>query len=308
MAHADFNRELTSYLKDRTKKSHIGEGYLKKKKIKEPAEHEMPQMRDNEVVVIKGEKTILQKILDKIHHMAKRDQKKIQVEEETIPQEQIYQDSEFEKEEKLYEQELEKTKDGFWARLLSIFVPENKVTEEEALEEQSAQEKEQFKKELREMEKEEEKLDKAEMRIKEKKLGLIFNLLSKFRFAGKSAEEEIVKEEAREFDLYQDLKEVAKITTSLMKKIPPEEVGAMKRSPEFVRFKEILKKHGLIREEPKQVVETTEIKQEPVQVETSEAEASSPVEVVDMPKEEPKPAAEAKEEINIYRLDELNKR
>ena len=47
MAHADFNRELTLYLKDRTKNHSTGEGYLKKKKIKEPAYHEMPLMRDN---------------------------------------------------------------------------------------------------------------------------------------------------------------------------------------------------------------------------------------------------------------------
>jgi len=317
MVQSDFNRELSSYLKERTRSStHSDEGFFGKQKVKESSGEEVPQMNGNEVVIIKGKKGIVEKIIDRIHRMRKKDRSKIEVEEQVAPVEGMYGEKEFEKEEMEYDEELEKTKQGFWAKIVSFFVSDRQVSEEEIIDEQAREEKEAFKEELHGLEKEEEKLDKNEMKIKEKKLNLIFNFLQKFRFAGKSAEEDLVKEEAKEFDLYQDLKEVSKITTDVMKRLPYEQLEILKKTDNFKRFKEILAKHRLIKDEPKPDVDTTEIIQEPPQTESmsvrekveNDLGPEQKVEVVDMPKATPvHPQEQKKEEINIYRLDELYK-
>jgi len=50
-----------------------------------------------------------------------------------------------------------------------------------------------------------------------------------------------------ESELMEDFKAVSKITLSVMKQLPEEQLAALKQSQEFAHFKDILKKHNLIK-------------------------------------------------------------
>lgn len=63
--------------------------------------------------------------------------------------------------------------------------------------------------------------------------------------------EEIPQEEVQKLlekdDITQDTREIAKIALSVIKKLPPEQLAEYKQSQEFLRLKELLKKHQLIK-------------------------------------------------------------
>jgi len=48
-------------------------------------------------------------------------------------------------------------------------------------------------------------------------------------------------------ELIRDLKIVSKIALSIAKQLPPDKLEDLKRSDQYAQFKEILKKHGLIK-------------------------------------------------------------
>jgi len=48
-------------------------------------------------------------------------------------------------------------------------------------------------------------------------------------------------------DLTADFKEVARITMGIMKRLPEDQLSELKESPEFSTFKDILRKHNIIK-------------------------------------------------------------
>ncbi len=68
------------------------------------------------------------------------------------------------------------------------------------------------------------------------------------RLFGGSADETVtVDVSAPSSDALADLKEVARITLKVIKMLPPEQLDGFKRNADFDRFKEILKKHHLVK-------------------------------------------------------------
>ncbi|MFH1849115.1 MAG: hypothetical protein ABH879_02920 [archaeon] len=102
-----------------------------------------------------------------------------------------------------------------------------------------------------------EKLDEKETELKkeeeiviEKKNSVIRNFLDQLRFLKR--EEEMAEEDSgeaspRENEMLADMKDLAKISTRVMKSVPKEKMGDFKNSDDLKRFKEILKKYNLIK-------------------------------------------------------------
>ncbi len=74
-----------------------------------------------------------------------------------------------------------------------------------------------------------------------------------------SDEEEVVEEQAKPLDevavrnaieteqLRSDIKEVAKFALATFKELPPDKLGKLKSSPDFERFKDVLRKNSVIK-------------------------------------------------------------
>ena len=74
----------------------------------------------------------------------------------------------------------------------------------------------------------------------------------RFWFFGASKEEEPQEkpapvEETNNEELKQDLKEISRISFGMMQKLPKEELAKFKSSESFVKFREILTKHKIIK-------------------------------------------------------------
>ncbi len=65
--------------------------------------------------------------------------------------------------------------------------------------------------------------------------------------SAKDPEPSITEAPAQPAELMQDFKSVAKISLTVMKQLPEKELLQLKASPEFIKFKEILKKHSIIK-------------------------------------------------------------
>ncbi len=86
--------------------------------------------------------------------------------------------------------------------------------------------------------------DSAELE-KDKKKGFWSSLWN--GFAAQDPEPIIQAAPADPDTLLQDFKAVAKISLTVMKQLPEQELLSLKASQEFVKFKEILKKHSIIK-------------------------------------------------------------
>lgn len=130
-----------------------------------------------------------------------------------------------------------------WLREFFVFEKEPDESLEEAGERHEKEEYEEEKE--KEPETEEEKLE-DEYEEELEKEGWIDKIISKIFV--KTKEEETV-EDAEDIisEDQQDMKAIAEIATKVMKKLPPEELKALKQSEDFETFKEILKKRELIR-------------------------------------------------------------
>ncbi len=78
------------------------------------------------------------------------------------------------------------------------------------------------------------------------KEGLFSRIFGKV-FAKTGAEEELEDANDEISEDIQDIKEIAEISTKVMKMLDPEKLKEFKHSPDFEKFKEILKKRQLIR-------------------------------------------------------------
>jgi len=67
------------------------------------------------------------------------------------------------------------------------------------------------------------------------------------RIFKKDSTEELLQAKMQAEDAISDVKEMAKITLSMIKKLPDEQLKAIKSTEEFEKMKTILKKHELIK-------------------------------------------------------------
>lgn len=152
--------------------------------------------------------------------------------------------------EELEEEFEEGAKPGFLARVRNFFFEEEKAGSVEDIPPEEVEKviEENRKKEEEEAQEEEgnaEIEDEYDEGVREK--GLIAGFLGKL-FGKAGANENVCADEIAEaVETIDDLKKVAEISTKVMKMLPPEKVKELKESGDFKDFKEILKRHNLIK-------------------------------------------------------------
>ena len=127
-----------------------------------------------------------------------------------------------------------------------------KMISEEDIEESEELKPEEMK-ELEHVEDEIEEVEKEEEELQEEREGLIKTFMKKLRFFEKKhkepGEEEMVEEigDAISVKMDDDVREVLKVMHKWLERLPPHEIKQFKLSEDFVKYKDILKKYGLIK-------------------------------------------------------------
>jgi hypothetical protein len=215
MAQREFNKDISNYIEGRR----ISEDKIKdvegiKKQAESKSVDELhPNLESGKIKVIEKEKSWMQRVFT------------------SKPEE----ESEFEAEESRIE------KPGYWKKFVEWLKRDEEVPVPERFEEsvEKIEEKEEGLKQE----------DYAEEEVKElehEKSNIIMSFVSRFR-----PQRKVTGLQEQIFELEDDLKAIAKITTSVMKQLAPEQLESYKKSSDFERFKVILRKRNLIREKPK---------------------------------------------------------
>ena len=139
--------------------------------------------------------------------------------------------------------------------LLSLFSrgSRNPKEYEEDDEEQDAETRE----EMQEVEQEIETTDEESNEIEQKRAGLFERLFSFLNFGGRKnaddedipedkVREEVEKQEEQD-TLYKETRETLKILHKWINRLPPQQIEAFKRSPDFQKYKNLLDKYNLIK-------------------------------------------------------------
>lgn len=97
-----------------------------------------------------------------------------------------------------------------------------------------------------------EAIDELEDELEERREGVLRRFFKKLRLAGRRrpVEEDFDEDEVLEEDDgadLDDIREVIKITHSWLEELPPETLNRFKRSEDFVKYKEVLKKLKMIK-------------------------------------------------------------
>ena len=149
----------------------------------------------------------------------------------------------------VYEDEDEKK--GFFHAIASFF-RSSKDTEE--LDEEIETLPEDAKQEAHHVEEEITEIDDEVHELEEKREGLFSRLLSIFSRSSNDEpvmDEDMLGSEPVELDEHEQLKAetraVLKVTHKWLSRLPPEQIDAFKRSPDFTRYRELLEKYGLIK-------------------------------------------------------------
>jgi hypothetical protein len=77
--------------------------------------------------------------------------------------------------------------------------------------------------------------------------GIIGRFIDRLFVSTKESDEEQAEDVMETVDKFDDLKKVAEISTKVMKMLPKDKLNELKSSDDFKNFKEILKKHDLIK-------------------------------------------------------------
>lgn len=105
--------------------------------------------------------------------------------------------------------------------------------------------------EIKEIEEDIGDLEAVEVEEEQKKEAVLSRMFSKLKgFFGPGKDDEDFGEEnsnPEAMPLDEELKEVLKITFKWVSKLPPEELKEFKSSPDFEKYKLVLKKYGLIK-------------------------------------------------------------
>tara|TARA_Y100000310_G_scaffold345638_2_gene467585 strand:- start:9064 stop:9891 length:828 start_codon:yes stop_codon:yes gene_type:complete len=246
MSQRDFNRNMNDYLSSRRGTS-LKEQFLsafKKDKTK-PAHHtqshkEEPAIPEEKVfeggtVEIIEEETLT--FLDKVKAFlgfskSKQDEEVVdlsQHEEVSEQEQEIYQHEEEE-----FKEDVQKS--SFFDTLVRWIFGKKEHQEEEIMEETGSEDD--FRRKIEDLEHEEEKIEEQEIILKKRKNEILKDILDRFVGRVEFKESNPDKEE---------LKELAKITVSIIKKLQHKELEEFKNSYEFTRFKEILESQSLLR-------------------------------------------------------------
>lgn len=241
MGAKDFNRELNTYLNSR-KGTSLKEQFMSTFKQDKPKEPE-PQVFSGstiEVIEQEGETFIdkLKKLLGVSGDTKKEELPEdmdVEIQEATVTTQQ-----DFEKEEKEFEGERQQA--GIFDKIVGWFFTKKTNTSEDDIESVDVSPERDFRQEIEVLEQEEEQLEEQEQGIRTKKAEIVKQILDKF----------VSQVEFKEGSSKEEVKEVSKITLSVIKKLPKNELKEFKDSYEFSRFKEILKDNDLIKQAEKE--------------------------------------------------------
>lgn len=231
MTQKDFNKDIGAYLKQRR------EGEIKivdferiKRQAPTQAVSELhPNLEDGKVHIIEKEPGWIRKLVTK------------RAEPENVKE---VTETEFEREE---EHIRKKMKKGYWSRLVNWIRQEELPAPTPKEFEKEMEELEEKEEEIKESGAEKEEVKDTEKELHKKRSKAIFGFIGRFRSDNRA---DALREQI--FELEEDLKNISKITTNVMKKLPSEVLQEYKKSYEFEKFKEILKKRNLIKEKPKE--------------------------------------------------------
>ncbi len=142
------------------------------------------------------------------------------------------------------EEEVKQEKKSFWSFLTEAFRTKNN---DEEINSEDLKEMEDLKEEKEELEDEYFELEELEDEIEEKKES-IFKKISRIFLSGeKEPREEVVEEVIEQYKLDEDIKDTFKILTNWIQKLPPVELKNFKKSEDFEKYKEVLKKYNMIK-------------------------------------------------------------
>jgi hypothetical protein len=136
--------------------------------------------------------------------------------------------------------------------LLSVFLARFRTSKDkaEALEDAEDMSPE-IAEEVADVEDEIEHIEEDVQELEEKREGLLTRLFSLFRRAKIDDEVDIEPEQEVELDenelLIKETREALRMIHHWVSKLPPEQINAFKRSPDFQKYKTILDKYGLIK-------------------------------------------------------------
>jgi hypothetical protein len=244
MATKDFNLELDSYISKVREKKARPVVANKSKKIRHIREESVPKeiSRSTSIYVIKRPKSGWQKVKEKFVDVSEVDFEK----RKTISKDKISEQQEFDQEYDEMRKEGKKT--GFFSWLSNIFADDVDESYKDIDDENTAITKSDTEKKIT-VETESEMEDESTMKESRKSRGM-FSKLS-YIFGLTPEEEEKAVEGASEAvltELKTDLKTIATISIGAFNKLPKAEFTRLKNSPEFAKFKEILKKHGIVKD------------------------------------------------------------
>ncbi|MFP4424267.1 MAG: hypothetical protein ACLFP2_03455 [Candidatus Woesearchaeota archaeon] len=235
MSQKEFNEFLGNYLssKRRPKKR------LNVKKIfKKEKKEDIPELT-NGVQIVETEKPLLRRLF-------KKKPKEKKEYEGDIPKEEVEKElaaAEFDSEEEELEEEIEASP-TLKERLKNFF-----TRKQEPMEDTRRYDDEGYLiTELEELEQKEEELINQEKMLKSRRRGLIRSIIQMFK-EKPEMQQEVTEDTSEETsELEEDLKEVSRFATDVIKRLPRRKIEDLKKSDEFKRFKEILRKRQLIKE------------------------------------------------------------
>tara|TARA_Y100000310_G_scaffold241818_1_gene245946 strand:+ start:4446 stop:5183 length:738 start_codon:yes stop_codon:yes gene_type:complete len=241
MGAKDFNRELNTYLNSR-RGSSLKEQFMSSFKQEKPKEPEPEVFSGSTIEVIEQEGETFFEKLGKLIGLGGGTKKEevsedmdVEIQEATVT---THQD--FEKEEKEFEGE--KQQAGIFDKIVGWFFTKKEKPEVQDVESVDVSSERDFREEIEALEGEEERLEEQEQGIRTKKAEIVKQILDKF----------VSQVEFKEGSSKEEVKEVSKITLSVIKKLPKDELKDFKDSYEFSRFKEILKDNDLIKQAEKE--------------------------------------------------------
>jgi hypothetical protein len=228
MSQKDFNRDIDSYInRRRTDEKPVDLERIRKQAGSQGVDELHPGLSKDRVHVIAKDDPWLKRIVNSV---TKKDEA-IARQDSELP---VEADKEFEEEEQKLERELGTT---YWSRFVNWLKGRDEAVDdfEEKMEELDEKEHELVRKE--------QELAHEETELAEERVSAVRGFWDRFR---PGRQNQALQEQL--YDMQEDLKRVAKITTTVMRQIPAEQLHQYKQSNDFIEFKDILKRHNLIKE------------------------------------------------------------
>ncbi|MFO7710754.1 MAG: hypothetical protein R6V53_03255 [Candidatus Woesearchaeota archaeon] len=234
MSQKEFNEFLGNYLSSKRKPK---KRMNVKKMFKKEKKEEIPELTEG-VQIVETEEPLLKRLFKK------KTKEKVEYEGD-IPKEEVEKQlaaAEFDSEEEELEEEIEASP-TLKERLKSFF-----SRKEENIEDKRSYDDEGYLiTELEELEKKEEELINQEKMLKSRRRGLIRSIIQMFK-EQPEVQQEVTETSEDTSELEEDLKEVSRFAADVIKRLPRRKIEDLKKSDEFKRFKEILRKRQLIKE------------------------------------------------------------